>query len=626
MEFFKQAIENSPNPTYVKNPHSRIVLANDAFAALHGTTVDSLVLKGALKIDFAAKMDKELLESGESISLDEYIKRKDGTKVWYNTVKKPIYNEEGERWLLSISSDITDLKKSNILAEEAIRAKSTFLANVSHEIRTPMNGILGMARLLKKTSLTPEQENYLQFILSNADHLLNIINEILDYTNVESGNIKLEKIPFDAVAEVTNTVNRARQKAEEKGLEMNFILPSKPLPVVEGDPYLLIQVLNHIINNAIKFTKAGKIDISVTSKKRSKNKVNLTFTVEDTGIGISTDKFEQVFESFNQAYASSTRLYGGTGLGLTLSKKIIEIQGGKIWLESTPDVGSKFLFMLPFRISAVDPVHIVPKKEATSHDIHDLEILLVEDNNVSQLLALSYLASKGAKVDVANNGAEAVDNAKAKKFDIILMDIQMPHMSGIDAAKKIRQEPNINQATPIIAFTANVLRGDLEAYTKAGFNDFLAKPFLENDLYRIIALHADVADIEEVKSSPELTDTKEDDRDTLYSFSNLGSLAHNEEFVHQMMEMFISTVPEQVNTMAQKIKEKDWSEVTEISHSLKSTFGNIQMNDAYEALRDIEALASIEGEKNGIEGLATRVQIALKKIIPIFEEKISKKQ
>jgi len=625
MEFFKQAIEHSPNPTYVKNTQGKVVLANNAFAALHGTTVDLLIERGGLKMDFAAKMDMEMLQSGQPISLDEYIKRKDGTKGWYNTIKKPIYNDVGERWLLSISSDITDLKKSNILAEEAIRAKSTFLANVSHEIRTPMNGILGMARLLKKTQLTAEQENYLQFILSNADNLLNILNEILDYSNVESGNVKLENIPFDVVAEVSNIVDRAKQKAEDKGLIMNFHLPKDPLSAVEGDPYLLSQVLNHIINNAIKFTKAGKIDIRIKGSQIKSGSINLTFTVEDTGIGISTDKFEQVFESFNQAYASATRLYGGTGLGLTLSKKIIEIQGGKIWLESTPNVGSKFFFTLPYKISEVDAVDLKPKKETTSRNIQDLVILLVEDNNVSQLLALSYLASKGAIVDVANHGAEALEKAKSRKYDIILMDIQMPIMSGIEAAKKIRQEPNINQGTPIIAFTANVLRADLEAYGNAGFNDFLAKPFLENDLYRIVALHAEVNNIDDTVPISEQEDVNEGEKETLYSFSNLGSLAQNQEFVHQMMEIFITSVPDQVDNMVKAIDEKSWSTVIDISHSLKSTFGNIQIIDAYEALRDIEALASIEGEKDELEKLVARVQVSVDKIIPIFQEQISAK-
>ncbi|HSJ66279.1 MAG TPA: ATP-binding protein [Anditalea sp.] len=624
MEFFKQAIENSPNPTYVKNTHGQIILANKAYAALYSTTVDMLIQEGGLKIDFSAKMDNQLLKSGDSNSLDEYIKKKDGSKVWYNTIKKPIYNEEGERWLLSVSSDITALKKSSILAEEAIKAKSTFLANVSHEIRTPMNGILGMARLLKKTQLTAEQENYLQFILSNADNLLNILNEILDYSNVESGNVKLENIPFDVVAEVYNTVDRARQKADDKGLKMNFHLPENPLPVVEGDPYLLLQVLNHVINNAIKFTKAGHIDIKVNGSKPKGAIINLTFTVEDTGIGISTDKFEQVFESFNQAYASSTRLYGGTGLGLTLSKKIIEIQGGKIWLESTPDVGSKFFFTLPYKISDIDPVDIKPKKGTTSRNIKDLVILLVEDNNVSQLLALSYLTSKGANVDVANNGAEALEKAKSKKYDIILMDIQMPQMSGIEAAKKVRHEPNINQGTPLIAFTANVLRTDLEAYGNAGFNDFLAKPFLENDLYRIVALHAQVSDIDDPEFKTEVENVNKGAKETLYSFSNLGSLAQNKEFVQQMMEMFITSVPDQVQSLEKAINEKSWSIVIEISHSLKSTFGNIQIQDAYEASREIEAIASIEGEKSELVKLVAKVQLSVNKIIPIFKEKISK--
>ncbi len=597
MEFYKQLIVDNPNPIYVKNHEGTIILANEAFSFLHGISLDVLIEKGTVDFDFAKNRDKELIESGDSVSFEEYFKLRDGKRVWYNTVKKPIFGPDGERWLVSTSSEITDLKKAYLLADKAVKTKQTFLANVSHEIRTPMNGILGMARLLNKTGLTPEQEKYLQFIYSNADNLLMVLNEIVDYSNAVTGNIIQEKKPIDVIAQIQEIVSGFVAKAKEKDLDLTFTRPNKEFPIVEGDAYLLSQVMTHLLNNALKFTEKGRICISLEKEEQVDEKVYITFCVEDTGIGIHIDKFELIFESFNKAYSNTNKLYGGTGLGLSLCKMLVELQGGKIWLESIPTEGSKFCFTLPYEISEQKIVPS-PKGKVETQNIKGLSILLAEDNKVNQFLALSYMELIDAKVDIALDGLEALAKSKEKKYDIILMDIQMPFLSGIDVTKKIRREKNKNRSTPIIAFTANVLRNNLEIYKKAGLNDYLAKPYYEAELFQIIALHAGSPGLEDRQETSPSNQAEQETpiEEPLYDFSGLGVLGNDEDFLKEMKKLFIDTIPQQITLLYEAVQAKEWESVKDITHSLKSTLGNIGIKEAVKGIKMIEELA-IEGNK-----------------------------
>ncbi len=619
MEFYKQLIVDSPNPIYVKNQEGIIILANEAFAYLHGISLEVLLKKGTIDFDFAQKRDSDLIESGDSVSYEEYYKLPNGKKVWYNTIKNPIAMPDGETWLVSTSSEITELKKANLLADQAAKAKQTFLANVSHEMRTPMNGILGMVRLMNKTNLSPEQEKYLGFIQSNADNLLMVLNEIVDYANAEIGNIIQEKKPFDVIAQVQEIVAGFLVEAQEKGLKLSFVRPSMEFPIIEGDSYLLSQILTHLLNNALKFTQKGSICISLDKQEQDDKKVYITFVVEDTGIGIHTDKFELIFESFNQAYNNTSRLYGGTGLGLSLCKILVELQRGKIWLESVPSEGSKFCFTLPYEISAQKTVSS-PKFSFETQNITGLPILLAEDNKVNQFLAISYLELIDAKVDVAQDGLEALAKSNEKKYDIILMDIQMPYMSGLEVTKKIRQEQSINKSTPIIAFTANVLRKNLEDYKKAGLDDFLAKPYTETELFRLIALHTHSAGLKELVRGTPSTEIKEVTslEEPLYDFTNLGILGTDEDFLIEIKKLFIETIPPQIDVLAQAVQANEWAAIPGLTHNLKSTLGNIGINEAVKAIKKIEELA-LEGNKvKELKDLIEKVRSIIDRVITAF--------
>jgi signal transduction histidine kinase/ActR/RegA family two-component response regulator len=369
-------------------------------------------------------------------------------------------------------------------AQASERAKHQFLANMSHEIRTPMNAIKGMTDILIRRDPKAAQKEYLDGIKQSSDSLLVVINDILDISKIESGKIELECEPF-SINEVMNNVHTIMQfKAEEKGLELLKDIPSEPI-TVNGDATRLRQVFINLIGNAIKFTEKGVV--------RTKFKVTedgVHFTVSDTGVGIGVDRLEKIFESFEQAYSDTTRKFGGTGLGLSISKKLVELHGGKIWVESEKGEGSQFHFILPYKLTeTVDKESLEPTSDnSISSQLKGIKVLLVEDNHFNAIVAQEELedAIEDVQIDLGENGAIAVEKVKSADYDVILMDVQMPKMNGMDATKAIRAMVNDKSLTPIIAMTANVMKEEVDLCYKAGMNDFIGKPFNTEELiYKI---------------------------------------------------------------------------------------------------------------------------------------------
>jgi len=382
--------------------------------------------------------------------------------------------EERERELLEAKSE----------AQAGIKAKDQFLSNMSHEIRTPMNGIVGLMNLLSETPLNAEQKKYISAIQYSSKNLLSLINQILDLSKINSEKLTLENIDFPVWETIRAAENTFKAMAMEKGIILRTIIkPGVPL-VANGDPVRLNQILLNIVGNAIKFTNEGGVDIIVKSKDTDDGP-RLEFHVNDTGIGIPEDKFSEIFETFTQANLETTRHFGGSGLGLAISKELVELYGGWIKVESEVGKGTSFTFEIQLNRSTekVQSSHENSGSEFEQIIPEHIKILLAEDNRVNQLVAVTTLKKMGFKVDVANNGQEVIDMIYEQPYDLILMDVQMPVMGGLDATRFIRNatEPPLSNIK-IIALTASTMREEIEKCYAVGMNDHLAKPFEPKDL------------------------------------------------------------------------------------------------------------------------------------------------
>jgi signal transduction histidine kinase/CheY-like chemotaxis protein len=437
---------------------------------------------------------RSAIQKGDDFNLELRMICTDESLKYILCIGEALKGEDGQTTSLKgTMQDITKrkydeqkLKEAKEYAEEANNAKSRFLANMSHEIRTPLNGILGLTEIMQGEDVSDEHRKYLQIVRESGKTLAQLINDILDLSKIESKNLQLENIPFSLSKIVISNVNSYKFLAEQKGLVMSYHIDESIPKEVMGDPTRVSQVITNLISNAIKFTDRGKIDISLSLSNHKKNEITVQGMVKDTGVGIPHDKLDMIFQSFTQADDSITRQYGGTGLGLSIVKNLLEQMKGSIFVESPADPflnrGSAFIFTLKLKLSddQVDQLSIREKGNRKCILRQKMNVLVVDDNPINLLVAKKMLQKFGAEVTIVESGHDAISLVKLNKYDLVLMDIQMPELNGYETAEELRK---LNFNKPILALSANAYQEDVDKSLASGMNDHIKKPYTEEQLF-----------------------------------------------------------------------------------------------------------------------------------------------
>ncbi|MDD4993700.1 MAG: PAS domain S-box protein [Paludibacter sp.] len=540
---------------------------------------------------------------------------KSGEYFWVDTSIVPFVNDMNVPVeFISISRDITARKEMEEQLENAMRnsematkAKDIFLSNMTHEIRTPLNAIIGFNDLLKSTPLTPEQEKHVNIVASASQNLMVIINDILDTSKLESGAIQLERSSINLKSIAEYVIKLEAPKAAAKGIKLLSSIDHEIPDFVIGDQTRLIQILTNLISNAIKFTSEGSVKLKIIELHQTPEVSHIKFIVSDTGIGISKDKQEEIFERFTQAEASTTRIFGGTGLGLNIVKMLVEKHNSKIELSSNPGKGSLFSFEIDFEISTKTETEelVIAEEPAQAKSMADFRILIAEDNELNQILASTFLKQNNAIIDIAEDGLVAIEKVKANEYDLILMDLQMPNMDGYEATRIIREELKLD--IPIIACSAHSLLGEWEICFEKGMNDFISKPYVKQDFLN--AISSWVRPVSGAKAHRTNQEAKKEKQD-IVSFTMLKELSGGDKsFEMNMISLFLKQSNELLTNLGTWMRTGEFEVLQQAAHKIRSSFGIIGADPKY--LAKLEKLIPNPENKNkfGVEVTNLRNQL-----------------
>jgi len=517
---------------------------------------------------------------------------------------------------------IIDLKHR---AERSEQFMQVFLANMSHEIRTPMNAVMGMTNLLLQKNPQPGQMKYLNSIQKSSENLLVILNDILDLSKIEAGKIEIERIDF-SITEVAGNVKEIMQfKAEEKGLEFEFSIDAQIPPVLIGDPTRLTQILLNLTGNAIKFTEKGKVKLEIIKTPVKDSTCNLLFKISDTGIGMTEEQQQRLFQNYSQASTETARKYGGTGLGLSISKQLVQLQGGLIEIKSKPGTGSTFSFSISYQVSQSKTIAQKEKdiSAAMLEKLHGIRILLADDNEFNRIVVRETLelVIKNVKVEEAHDGAEALQLLAEHDFDAVVMDLVMPRMNGLEATQRIRSGPAPKNKIPVIAITASVLKSEVEKCLAAGMNGFIPKPFKTRQVISALysALH------EGNGLAPTLPITIGTNSESVIDFDYVNEISDGDgERIKRYAKLFLTKFPDSITALRTSASNKNFEQVRIDAHGMKSILKFNGIHRGFEIAEKIERQSANEPDQLILLKLIDELDSVCKKATEVLQIHMTK--
>jgi len=620
----------------------RIKLSNQKAGELLDCTEDELVGQSFVDI-FIPEKERQ----GYSSYMDSVIKEQLDSGHTYNFHILTSSGEEKKDFVRSYSHVIHDRKKKPLglfiqgrIAEEAIQlipddkeksrqdnedkarqSTGEFIANISHDIRTPLSAIMGFTEQLMQTSLDKKQEEYLEIIDKSSEHLYDLVNDILIYSKSEARQIKLDAGPF----KIDNTIKYAfkslKAKAKEKNIRFSYEIDDALDVVVIGDSFRLRQVLLNMLSNAIKFTERGYVKLRCMAEEKSGDHLRVRFDVIDTGIGISPDDLKTIFSKYRQVYPSGGAKYGGTGLGLTICKNLIELQDGSLSVSSRENEGSTFSFIIPYEKARMSKILSDNTGQIDLNKLKGRKILLVEDDSVNRLLGKTILEKFGCSYELALNGKETIAKINNNDYELILLDINLPDISGLDIARYIRNDKQ-DRRTKIVAFSAVITGDNIMEYKNAGIDDFLLKPYKEINLYNILcnALHIEHDKPHASKTQVILSEEKTDE---LYDLSGLKDMiGSNEEAYKRALNEFIINTQNTINLFRESMDKGDWKKIGEASHKILPSHRHLKVHSVIPDLEEINRRTRMDSDRITMPALVNKTINSMQKVIKSIKKEL----